>query len=151
MKIISFLFLLLMMVSCGDSPLLNHSMEGSGLTGERFRSTSEEYKFVNSKYSFSTDWVTGPLKGENKLIVKTWKTNESTFNGPFEDVPHNLHIYLWMPDMGHGSAPVKIKKIAPGEYEVTNVYIIMGGAWDLHFQILKNEAVIDEAVIRINL
>lgn len=151
MKILGFLFLSLFMVSCGDSPLFNHSMEKAGLNKEAFETRGEGFPFKKSKYSFSLNWITGPLKGENKFILKSWNDDLGTMNGPYQDLPENLHVYLWMPDMGHGSAPVKIKKIAAGEYEVSNAYFIMGGTWEIYFQLLKNEAVVDEVIIPISL
>lgn len=151
MKIFALVFLSFFMVACGDSPLLNHSMEKGFTTNDHFQTRAEGFKFSKTGFSFSLNWVTGPLKGENKFVLKSWNDETGSINGPYQDLPEKLHIYLWMPDMGHGSAPVKIKKTADGEYEVTNVYIIMGGTWELYFQLLKNEAVVDEVLIPLTL
>ena len=54
--------------------------------------------------------------------------------------------------MGHGSSPVKIKKLGPGEYEVTSIYFIMGGGWEIYFQLLTNkDDVLDEVVLPFSL
>lgn len=131
MKILILLFLSLFMVS--------------------FQSQAEGIKFGESGYQLSLNWLTGPIRGENKFVLKSWKETEGSINGPYQDLPEKLHIYLWMPDMGHGSAPVKIKKIADGEYEVTNVYIVMNGTWEIYFQLITNEVVVDEVVLPLTL
>lgn len=151
MKILGFLFLSLFMASCGDSPLFNHSMEKAGINNDYFQTRAEGFVFKKAKYSFSLNWIVGPVKGENKFVLKSWNDTLGTINGPYQDLPEKLHVYLWMSDMGHGSAPVKLTKTAPGEYEVSNAYFIMGGKWDIFFQLLKNEAVIDEVIIPVSL
>lgn len=49
-----------------------------------------------------------------------------------------LEVILWMPSMGHGSAPTHIERsfdstgnIIPGVYNVRNVQFIMGGEWEV--------------------
>jgi hypothetical protein len=37
--------------------------------------------------------------------------------------------------MGHGSAPVKITPQAPGVYEVSDVFFIMPGDWEIQIQL----------------
>ena len=152
MKVLGLLFLCLFLNSCGESPLWNHAMEKSGLTKDSYEQRAEENKFSKTKFSFVLDWITGPVKGENKFILKSWHKDLGTLSGPYQDLPSNLHIYLWMPDMGHGSSPVKIKKIGPGEYEVTSIYFIMGGGWEIYFQLLTNkDDVLDEVVLPFSL
>jgi hypothetical protein len=56
-----------------------------------------------------------------------------------------------MTSMGHGSAPVKLKKIADGEYEVSNVQFIMGGKWEIKFQLKKDNQVFDETIVPLTL
>lgn len=146
-----FLVIYALLVSCGESPLLNHEMEKTILDNDYFQTREEGFKFSHTKFSFSLDWTTGPLKGESQFILKSWNDKLGSLNGPYQDLPENLHIYLWMPDMGHGSSPVKIKRIAPGEYEVSSVYFIMGGKWQIFFQLTKEGKVIDEVSIPLTL
>ena len=103
--------------------------------------------FNKSNYSFVITWQEGPKKGGSRFTMKTWKNDLGTMNGPFQDLEKNLHIYLWMPGMGHGSAPVKITKINDGEYDVSNVQFIMGGKWDIRFQLKEGAQVLDEVII----
>mgnify|MGYP000547503608 CR=1 FL=1 len=63
------------------------------------------------------------------------------------NISHTIKAYLWMPEMGHGSTPIKINKIADGIYELSNIEFIMGGLWDLHFEFVDdNNTVVQEVV-----
>lgn len=149
MKLTS-LLMMFFLTACGESPLLNHKMEsalGVNIQGQR----AEDFIFKKSNYHFSIDWTQGPGMGESKFILRSWSPETGTNQGPFKDFPHDLHVYLWMPSMGHGSAPVKIKKLDSGEYEVINVFFIMAGKWDIHFQLKNKEVVIDEVVLPLSL
>lgn len=151
MKILVLILMSLLLSACGDSPLLNHKMEKGGLESDNFSAITEGQKFEKTKFSFRLIWIKGPVKGENKFVLKSWHNDFGTFNGPYQDLPNTLHVYLWMPDMGHGSSPVKIKKIAQGEYEVSSAYFIMPGKWEIYFQLKNKDDVLDEVVLPLTL
>lgn len=44
------------------------------------------------------------------------------------------HASLWMPDMGHGSAPVKVQQVTATCSKLTNLQFIMGGSWDVRLE-----------------
>lgn len=53
-------------------------------------------------------------------------------------IDDSIEVALWMPDMGHGSAPTQIDHavdnegtIIPGKYSVRKMYFVMGGLWDV--------------------
>lgn len=50
----------------------------------------------------------------------------------------DLKVYLWMPSMGHGSAPVQIVDLGHGQIEIQQVYFVMPGAWEIRFELSKN-------------
>lgn len=145
------LALLLLLVACGESPLLNHKMEPNNFIRDTALSESDVLKFKKTDFSFIISWVEGPQMGGSKFVMKTWKKDLGTMNGPYQDLQKNLHVFLWMPSMGHGSAPVKLKKIADGEYEVSEVQFIMGGKWEIKFQLKDGSQVFDEAVVSLSL
>lgn len=131
-KIILFLLTLVLM-SCGKSPLLNKvkkdSIEISGgiLLSEQF---------PNEKLGFTLNWVVSP-----DLV------NLSSFDLKLArplDPNQNLNIYIWMPDMGHGSSPVEIKQMNATDYFISDIAFIMPGLWILHIEILENNQVIDQ-------
>lgn len=67
-------------------------------------------------------------------------------DGTAADPQMTLKIVIWMPDMGHGSSPVKITKKAVGSYVVDNVFFSMHGDWQIRFQLLNAAAVAEEQV-----
>ena len=150
MKFLSLLILCLL-VSCGESPLLNHKMESSFKLSDSIALEGETFEFKHTKYSFSVDWTDVPKMGKNEFVMKTWNSINSTYNGPYQDPPMELNVFLWMPSMGHGSSPVKMKKLRNGEFKITDVYFIMGGKWELKFQLLLDGNVIDETVLNYNI
>ena len=66
-----------------------------------------------------------------------------------KDVGAELKVVLWMPSMGHGSVPVQIEKLSVGLYRIKNIFFIMPGEWDLHFQLFENGTKVDEATQRL--
>ena len=141
---------LTLFTACGESPLLNHKLESNKVTDFRY-SESESLKFKKTSYSFNISWQEGPALGESRFIMKTWHSDLGTISGPYQDLELPLHVFLWMPSMGHGSAPVKLNKIGTGEYEVSNVLFIMGGKWEIKFQLKADNQVFDETVIDLSL
>lgn len=115
------------------------------------RSESQSLKFKKTDYSFIISWVTGPARSGSKFIMKTWKEDVGTMNGPYQDLSKNLHVFLWMPSMGHGSAPVKLKRLDNGEYEVSEIQFIMGGKWEIRFQLKDGAQVYDETAIGLSI
>lgn len=114
-------------------------------------SESQSLTFKKSGHSFIVSWVEGPKRGISKFILKSWNHETGTMNGPYQNLPKNLFVFLWMPTMGHGSAPVTITQINEGEYQVSNVKFTMGGKWEIKFQLKDGSQVVDEAVITLNL
>ena len=146
-----YLFLLMLVVACGESPILNHSLEKNNLVQDTILSESDALRFKKTNFSFILSWQEGPQMGGSRFIMKSWKNETGTMNGPYQDLPRNLHVFLWMPSMGHGSAPVKLKKIGDGEYEVSEVQFIMGGKWEIKFQLKEGNQVFDEAVVSLSI
>mgnify|MGYP000376060174 CR=1 FL=1 len=79
------------------------------------------------------DWKTGPQTSGESILRVEWQSGSahtpSEPPGPFE-------VSLWMPSMGHGSAPTRIQRVldpqgqpVEGVFEVSNMYFIMGGDW----------------------
>jgi hypothetical protein len=60
--------------------------------------------------------------------------------------PQTLGVTLWMPSMGHGSAPVTIEKLSDGHYLVSDVYFVMSGDWDIRVQQKQGKTVLDQAI-----
>ena len=139
----------LFLTSCGESPLFNHTNEKRGGLGRILQDQNAVYTLGIS--SFSLDWIDGPEKGTSKFIMNIWQEGVGTFNGPYQDLPGDLAISIFMPAMGHGSSPVKITKLAVGEYEVSEINFFMGGTWEVKFQNKESGHVHDESVLSYSL
>lgn len=61
--------------------------------------------------------------------------------------PEELSILLWMPSMGHGSAPVKIEPLSPTRYRIHNVFFIMPGDWEIRMYLKEQGATIDQLFV----
>ena len=131
-KIISFV-LLLALTGCGKSPLLNkvnknlYEVTGGILLSEQF---------PNQKIGFSLNWIVRP--GLDELSSFELKLDRPLSAG------QSLKVYLWMPEMGHGSSPVTTTQLNSTDYIFSELAFIMPGLWDLHVEILENNQVIDQ-------
>ncbi|MCB0393996.1 MAG: FixH family protein [Bdellovibrionales bacterium] len=131
------LFLLFIMaislLSCGESPLLNHKNEKSN---PRIREKSKSClsKGVFSGLCFNVIWSEGPAtNGESKMKIRFWLAEDA------ENVNvEGLEVELWMPEHGHGSSPTTVNSIELGSYEVSDVYFIMPGFWEVRITAVVN-------------
>lgn len=55
-------------------------------------------------------------------------------------------VILWMTSMGHGSKPVTLKYVDVGQFRATDVFFVMGGPWDMKFQLRDGSKVVEEKV-----
>lgn len=143
MKTIFFLFSFLFFIaSCGKSPLqMKKSSETVVITGLE---SAKKFKLTN--HVLYLQWlspVNSTDEGHALLIV--------TKNQLAADLPESFSLFLWMPTMGHGSSPVKIKKIGTGLYDLSSLYFIMDGLWQIRVQLKSNGQVLEEQTFEINL
>lgn len=92
--------------------------------------------FSNGKIHAHLSWEHGPDSsgGESKMRLE-W--HDGATHALFEPgLPFS--ISLWMPSMGHGSAPTQIQallnakgEVVTGTYLVTNMYFLMAGDWEI--------------------
>jgi hypothetical protein len=76
-----------------------------------------------------------PMVGQESLLIleaMDAKTHQTT------DLNDNIEVVLWMPSMGHGSAPTQVERavdsngnVLAGVFNVRNVFFIMGGDWEV--------------------
>lgn len=105
-------------------------------------------RFNVSGHCLSWKWEKKPTASESgTLVFKTYRPN--LFDGTPVQVDADVALILWMPSMGHGSAPTTVSRLDVGTYRADEVYFIMPGEWDLRFQIISENAVKDEAVVQI--
>ncbi len=102
------------------------------------------------------DWVRFPSEEETGMFLLRFTRVENGSSIP-ADAPSGLRVAvkLWMPDMGHGSSPVKVVRPLnasgtpeTGLYRAEEVHFVMPGAWEIRV-IFKDEsgAPVDQAVL----
>ena len=60
-----------------------------------------------------------------------------------------LHVRLWMPSMGHGSRPTRVREVSSEggclKFHVSQLYFSMPGDWEIQAEIQKDQKVFDHA------
>lgn len=143
-KIVITFFLILSVLSCAKK---NYG-PASDINLQNL--TNEQECYLNFKIEpvcLEIKWIEGPSSstpGSFQLLIKS--SNNPSLTQP---LTHPLFIKLWMPSMGHGSSPVKIEKISEGNYLIHQVYFLMPGEWEIHFQLKSNQGdqILDEAIL----
>ena len=102
-------------------------------------------KFANGIIHAHASWETGPQVSQESMLQIEWKNGAD--HAPTE--PGSFEVVLWMPSMGHGSAPTQIERVLDaqgqpliGVYRVTNIYFVMGGEWQV--QVILNKQGVKE-------
>lgn len=114
-----------------------------------------DVELKNSGVCLDLSWDTKPTdEEEGAFTLHFWDKTDGTIEGPYMNPPHSLKVILWMPDMGHGSSPVKTKQSTDengsaitGVYNVTRVTFVMPGEWEIRIQLKKDGKVVDEAIL----
>lgn len=96
-----------------------------------------------------------PIVGQESLLVleaKDAKTHQAT------ELTDNVEVVLWMPSMGHGSAPTQVERILdangnilPGVFNVRSVYFIMGGDWEVRVTLTDAQGVQETKAFKVAL
>ncbi len=86
-----------------------------------------------------------PVVGQEALLILETKDAATHQTIALDD---SVEVVLWMPSMGHGSAPTQIQRIldsngevVAGVFHVRNVYFTMGGEWDVRVVLTNSESV----------
>lgn len=144
---LAFFSALFLITGCLESPLLNH-LNAEEVHPPKPSTDSDEtcpLSLESEALCASLTWTQVPTSDQNgTFLIHFWKKNESTSFGPYTSPTSQVAVKLWMPSMGHGSSPVTVNPsvdasgaLIPGVFEATQVYFVMGGAWEIWIQ-LKN-------------
>lgn len=99
-----------------------------------------------SQHCVVIDWVKPPSDAEYaEFIFKTYRPNRADGTPVLEDLEGLIKVQLWMPDMGHGSSPVRVEKLDIGTYRASQVFFSMRGKWEVRFQLKEGTSVKDQA------
>ena len=101
--------------------------------------------FATSDACIDLIWEKKPSENEmGTFVLEFYRRGE---RGEFVNLANTLEVTLWMPSMGHGSSPVTVEKLAPGQYRVTRVFFIMGGTWEIQLKHKNGNTVLEQAAI----
>jgi hypothetical protein len=151
----------LLSIGCVDSPLLHHANapgEHDAVGGGRLTEACP-LSFAKFGACAAIDWTKTPTQTEKGAFrISFWNAKTGSASGPFFDPGKTVFVKLWMPDMGHGSSPVKVSPAVdaagapiPGLYDATDVYFVMGGAWEIWVQLREGVEVLDEAKLDLSI
>jgi hypothetical protein len=106
--------------------------------------SSCDYLFKTEELCLNFKWIKQPTESQfGEMEVRfTDLADERIFIHP----ENEFHLYLWMSSMGHGSSPVTIEKLSEGKFLVKDVFFIMPGPWEIHFQLKEGEKVVEELI-----
>lgn len=112
-------------------------------------------KFANNTFHAHATWTKGPQVGEESRLQLEWK--RASDHAPAEP-PGTVKVVLWMPDMGHGSAPTRIQTVPDerghartGAYQVTDMHFIMSGRWHVYITLTSPDGTEETKTIVIDL
>lgn len=110
--------------------------------------------FANGALHAHATWESAPEVASESILKIEWKNGAD--HSPVEP-PGTFNVVLWMPSMGHGSAPTRIEPLLDaqgtaivGSYEVSNVYFVMGGDWDVNVTLTYKDGTRETQTIQIN-
>lgn len=128
------------------SPLLNHKEEtGRTSTVETTKLDECHIRTSNPKICLQVEWIQTPQVNTDSPFRFRLTTQDHV-----SVQPQGVDVDLWMPDMGHGSAPVIVESTDRG-YLVKDVFFIMPGLWQVRFRITSDSGETLEAALEITL
>lgn len=101
--------------------------------------------FKNNTLVLQAQFISGPTTGaesQMSLEAKDIATQKSF------DLQDQVEVVLWMPSMGHGSAPTRVEKlsdaegnIVPGAFIVKRIFFIMPGDWQVRVTLTDSNGI----------
>lgn len=153
-------FAALLVLGCGYSPLLRHTVAGeAGLFNQEnlaectFRFTTQNLCAAFTEHSTTNS--DGETDTEYHLRFWDPSTGDSV-NGPFIDPQGTVAMKLWMASMNHGSTRVTVSPLLNdvgtrqvGYFLAKPIHFVMGGPWEIWVQLKNGSQVTDQAKIDI--
>lgn len=139
------------------SPILTHAESQNNTQPESVhgsRSLADcDVTFKTQGLCASMDWVKYPDEGKmGAFTLRFWQVGQGNASGPYFEPTFPIFVRLWMPSMGHGSSPVEVSPshdsnglAIPGVYDVTRVFFVMRGDWEIQVQLQNDTRTIEQA------
>jgi hypothetical protein len=158
----TFSFLILTHVACGASPLFNHETEGHRNTSTTGATATTDAKcpirFEAEKLCAGFNWLDTPRMSRQgvRMSLKYWTLGGEP-TGPFVTPAFDIDVKPIMEQMGHGSfasefEPVRNAQggVEPGQYTV-RVFFTMPGTWQLYFELLHGDALVNRQKVPVEI
>ena len=125
-------FLLMLTLGCARPDYIKAEENISESTQ---KPTSEcHYKLPRKNLCFEVLWNSAPTSNN-------YAEFEISFSEP---VDGELLVKLWMPSMGHGSAPVTLIPISRKLFTISRVYFIMPGEWEIRISLRNSQGELED-------
>jgi hypothetical protein len=146
------------LLACGASPLLNHRnpARNQALSGPTDATDWCALRFERIGMCARLEWLKAPSEEETGVFLLHFSRIENGASIP-SDAPSGLKVAvkLWMPDMGHGSSPVRVVRPLnasglpeTGVYRAEDVHFVMPGAWEIRVMFKSEDGTpVDQAVL----
>ncbi|MCB0412074.1 MAG: FixH family protein [Bdellovibrionales bacterium] len=100
-------------------------------------------------------WEKGPVLEEESIMTLQFLEQGTGESVALDD---NLSVKLWMPDMGHGSAPTEVENILNSEgqaiegyYRVKEMYFLMAGFWQIEVSLTNKKGETETQILELTL
>ncbi|MEN0057818.1 MAG: hypothetical protein AAGB31_03205 [Bdellovibrio sp.] len=135
MRLVFTLSLLVVALSACARPNYINSLADDASTSE----TADTNKFPKTSLLARLQWLTEINTSIPAELLVELQGNLTQFD--------ELTAHLWMPSMGHGSAPLRIDSLSPAKFHLSRMYFIMPGDWEVRLLLKKDGQVIDQLFI----
>jgi len=130
---------LLLLISCGESPLLNHKMLGD--LPSRALNPQTAQRFNRFDMDFEMAWSDGCPNSTDNCSFELTLSKAMPAGSTLVAKP-------WMPSMGHGSGELPtVSEVGPQTWSVQEVYFIMPGIWQLFLTMKLSDGSTDEIIL----
>jgi hypothetical protein len=144
-----------------NSPLLEHAQaRDPGPTMARSQQRGDcPLAFPEHGMCAELTWDQTPTDQDPaSFSLRFWTSQEGTAQGPYASPSDTVYVKLWMPSMGHGSAPIilvqakdNVGQVISGVYLGSYVNFVMPGMWQVKIQLKQGTAVSEEADLDIQI
>lgn len=119
------------------------------LVGFATRAQSSTLFFKNNTVEAHVNFLSPPQLGSESVMTLEFFDSQTQQLLPIAD---QIKVVLWMPKMGHGSAPTVITadQVA-GVYHVSRMYFVMRGDWEVRVTLIGTDGSAETQVINLKL
>lgn len=108
-----------------------------------------DFLFKSEDLCMEVKWEVLPPARSNGTLVLTF--TDAKDPSRLVTPKSTPQVVLWMSSMGHGSKPTTLNYVDVGQFRSTDVFFVMGGPWDVKYQLKDGNKVVEELVQKIKI